>query len=85
MKYINAAEILPETLLQEIQRYVDGELLYIPKKGSKKQWGAVSGSQFFYTQRNQEITTLFKGGTSISELAQQYGLAESTIKKIIYE
>ena len=31
MKYINAAEVLPETLLKELQSYVDGELLYIPK------------------------------------------------------
>ena len=85
MKYKNAAEILPEALLQEIQNYIDGELLYIPKKGSKKQWGAVSGSRSFYAQRNQEIVALFKAGTGISELAQQYGLAESTIKKIIYE
>ncbi len=29
MKYINAAEILPEKLLKEIQRYIDGGVLLI--------------------------------------------------------
>lgn len=36
MKYLNAAELLPEHLLKEIQTYVDGEILYIPKISSKK-------------------------------------------------
>lgn len=31
MKYVNAAEILPDKLLKELQGYIDGELLYIPK------------------------------------------------------
>ena len=31
MKYKNAAEILPERLLKELQTYTEGELLYIPK------------------------------------------------------
>ncbi|NRZ93782.1 hypothetical protein [Clostridium beijerinckii] len=30
MKYINAADVLPKELLNEILNYVDGELLYIP-------------------------------------------------------
>lgn len=40
MKYVNAAEVLPEKLLRELQTYVDGELLYIPKASVKKEWGA---------------------------------------------
>ena len=38
MKYINAAEILPEQLLKELQKYVDGKVLYIPKASGKKEW-----------------------------------------------
>ena len=53
MKYINAAEILPERLLRELQTYIDGELLYIPKSSTKKEWGAVSGSRAFYQERNR--------------------------------
>ena len=40
MKYINAAEILPEKLLREIQTYIDGDVLYIPKTSAKKVWGS---------------------------------------------
>ncbi|MCH5255595.1 MAG: hypothetical protein J1F41_11770 [Lachnospiraceae bacterium] len=84
MKYINAAEILPEQLLRELQTYADGDVLYIPKASTKKEWGTSSGSRTFYEERNKEIQRLFKEGHSIDALAKQYGLAYSTIKKIIY-
>lgn len=84
MKYINAAEILPEKLLKEIQTYMDGGVLYIPKSSAKKGWGSVSGSRKFYQKRNKEIQFLFKNGYSIETLSKQYGLAHSTLKKIIY-
>ena len=32
MKYKNAGAILPSRLIEEIQKYVQGEILYIPKK-----------------------------------------------------
>ncbi len=38
MKYINAAEILPERLLQELQTYSGGNILYVPKAGIKAGW-----------------------------------------------
>lgn len=84
MKYTNAAEILPSGLLQEIQRYIEGELLYIPKSESKQEWGAVSGSKQFYSERNSRIRELFHGGTPVGELAEIFGLSCNTIKKIIY-
>ena len=84
MKYINAAEILPEQLLKELQTYADGDVLYIPKATTKKEWGASSGSRTFYQERNREIQRLYKEGDSVDALAKQYGLAYSTIKKIIY-
>ena len=84
MKYVNAAEILPERLLEELQTYMDGDVLYIPRKKSKKKWGTVSGSRAFYGERNREIQRLYKEGRSMEALAGQYGLAHSTIRKIIY-
>ena len=84
MKYINAAEILPEQLLKELQRYADGDVLYIPKASTKKEWGASSGSRTFYEERNKEIQRLYREGHSMDALVKQYGLAYSTIKKIIY-
>lgn len=84
MKYINAAEILPEKLLKEIQMYIDGGVLYIPKTSAKKKWGSVSGSRRFYQKRNKEIQFLYKKGYSLEALSKQYGLAYSTLKKIVY-
>ena len=84
MKYVNAAEILPERLLKELQTYIDGEVLYIPKSTTKKEWGVVSGSRIFYQERNREIQRLYREGSSIDTLMKQYSLAYSTIKKIIY-
>lgn len=84
MKYINAAEILPERLLKELQTYIDGEVVYIPKSSIKKEWGAVNGSRTFYQERNREIRKLYREGSSIDMLMKRYGLAYSTIKKIIY-
>ena len=85
MKYINAAEVLPERLLRELQTYIDGGILYIPKSSVKRQWGTVSGSRTFYQERNQEIRRLYREGVSIYALTKQYGLAHGTIRKIIYE
>ena len=81
MKYVNAAEVLPERLLRELQAYIDGEMLYIPKASSKKEWGTVSGSRIFYRERNREIRRLYQEGYSMEALAEQYGLAQSTIRK----
>lgn len=84
MKYMNAAEILPERLLQELQIYSSGTILYVPKAGTKADWGTKSGSRNFYQERNQQIKALYRDGNSVDELALQYGLSDSTIKRIIY-
>ncbi|MCI8354808.1 MAG: hypothetical protein HFI47_06925, partial [Lachnospiraceae bacterium] len=81
----NAAEILPPELLQEVQCYIEGELLYIPRSNSKQEWGAVSGSKKFYLERNYQIKELFHNGKSVEELAVKFGVSSSTIKKIIYQ
>lgn len=85
MKYKNAAEILPSGLLQEIQGYIEGELLYIPRTESKQEWGAISGSKKFYSERNSRIKELFDGGMPLEELAEKFGLSGSTVKKIVYQ
>ncbi len=85
MIYIIAAEVLPPVSLLEIQYDIEGDLLYIPKSETKKEWGAVSGSKKFYSERNSRIRELFHGGMPIQDLAKQFGLSGSTIKKIIYQ
>lgn len=85
MKYKNAADILPEGLLKEIQSYIDGEILYVPKATQKIKWGAKNGSKNYYLERNREIKRRFYAGESMEELAEFYGLAHNTIHKIIYD
>ena len=39
MSYTNAIDLLPSELLKEIQKYVDGEYIYIPRNESNKKAG----------------------------------------------
>ena len=41
----NARDILPDRLLRELQEYVSGETLYIPKAEEKTPWGETSGAR----------------------------------------
>ncbi|MDK2563679.1 helix-turn-helix domain-containing protein [Romboutsia sedimentorum] len=83
MKYINAADVLPKELLDEILNYVDGELLYIPISGNKQKWGENSGSREYYKKRNTEIINLYKNGVSIIDIAQNYYLSYDSVRKIV--
>ena len=40
MKYLNAADVLPPELFQEVSHYVNGQLLYVPSAERKKSWGS---------------------------------------------
>lgn len=84
MKYINAADVLPEKLLIELQAYVNGGMLYIPNSSAQKSWGEKSGSKTYYAQRNSSMKAQFKDGQSIQQIATEYGLAFDTVRKIIY-
>jgi len=84
MKHSNA-DILPVDLLFEIQKYIQGELLYIPKlKHNYKKWGDVTKGKALISERNNEIRTAFTGGYTIDELCVQYSLSPDSIKKIVY-
>jgi Mor family transcriptional regulator len=82
---MKAENILPESLIKEIQKYVQGETIYIPKpKSSYQKWGTRSGGRKMIEERNISIRTAFRNGTSIDELADDYFLSCETIKKIVY-
>jgi len=86
MKYVKAQSIFPKSLLVEMQKYVQGEMIYIPKPQCEhKKWGANTGSRKTIAQRNENIVQAFKAGTKIAQLAEIYSLAEDTIKKIVYK
>lgn len=85
MKYKNAKGVLPKELIKEVQQYIQGEYLYIPKaEGSRKKWGDNSGYRRELSQRNDLIRQEFQRGSSIEELAEAYYLSINTIKKIVY-
>lgn len=85
MNYVNAAKVLPENLLVEIQKYGQGENLYIPKQEKNhRKWGTNSGGRQFIDLRNSDIQTSFINGKSIQQLAEEYYLSIETIKKIVY-
>jgi Mor family transcriptional regulator len=86
LKYINANKVLPEKLIVEIQKYVQGETLYIPKQETKRlKWGTSSGGRQMLDKRNETIRNSFVRGNSIEQLAEDFYLSAETIKKIIYK
>jgi Mor family transcriptional regulator len=85
MKYVKATKILPEKLIIEIQKYVQGETIYIPKPETTYQrWGTCSGGRKRIDDRNNLIKSAFKKGRTIDQLAEEYFLSVETIKKIVY-
>ena len=85
MNYKNGKDILPTELLDEIQKYISGEMIYIPKRtNSKARWGQLSGMRHQVNSRNTEIRESYRNGVSVNELTESFCLSESSIKKIIY-
>ncbi|APB78412.1 MULTISPECIES: CD3324 family protein [Paenibacillus] len=85
MRYTNATKILPKKLIMEIQKYVQGETLYIPKpKTEYMNWGSLSGGRRLLEQRNAAIRNAFQNSSSIEQLAKEFFLSTETIKKIVY-
>lgn len=84
MKYRNAADILPDTLMRELQKYAAGKLLYVPKPAARRPWGEASGARSYYTQRNEALRARFRAGESIAALAAEYHLSPETVRRILY-
>lgn len=85
MKYTTANEILPKELLKQVQKYIQGQYIYIPKEeGVRNPWGSNSGAKRVTAERNSEIKEKFLNGISKEKLAEMYCLSIASIKKIIY-
>nr|WP_281176876.1 CD3324 family protein [Priestia koreensis] len=85
MKHVKAATVLPEELILEIQQYIQGETIYIPKlEKVREKWGSRSGERQRIDERNEAIREAFQNGEKISRLADDYFLSVETIKKIVY-
>ena len=84
MGYVRAEDVLPPDVLAIDQEYIDGEMLYIPKRNTKRNnWGSVSGTKDYYTKRNAKICSEYDNGDSVCKLAEKYFLSEKSIQRII--
>ncbi len=86
MKYINANEILPDVLVEELQKYVQAGYIYIPAKSEQhRSWGELSGYRRELERRNKAILAEYHRGVTVGELADRYYLSVYAIRKIIYQ
>ena len=86
MRYINANEILPDVLVEELQKYVQAGYIYIPAKSEQhRSWGELSGYRRELERRNKAILAEYHRGVTVGELADRYYLSVYAIRKIIYQ
>jgi Mor family transcriptional regulator len=84
MSYIKATDVLPEEVLDLIQKYVEGEYIYIPKKEcNRKLWGQTTKSKEKTSVRNEDIYKTYEEGVSIKILSEMYYLSSKSIQKIV--
>ncbi|HAI52095.1 MAG: CD3324 family protein [Limnochordia bacterium] len=82
--YVKAEEVLPADLLAEIQEYVQGVELYIPKRPEARLgWGERNGARQQIRSRNREIAERYQRGESIASLMERYHLSYDSIRKIV--
>ncbi|MFF2887382.1 MULTISPECIES: CD3324 family protein [Paenibacillus] len=84
MNYKNGRDVLPPSLLLELQKYIQGDLIYIPKPSNQRaSWGEVSGTRKLLAERNKEIFQHYSNGATVAELERKYHLSSESIRKII--
>ena len=86
MRYMKAADVLPPDLLEQIQAYIDGEYLYIPRRETnRKPWARANGrkAETHGPKSWAESDRRYREGTSVDQLAEDYFLAPKSIWKII--
>ena len=82
MSYVRADKILPRELLEAIQQYVDGQIIYIPRK-EKQRWGSGTSAREFFRERNEKIYQAFLEGLSEEELSRRFSLSRKSIQRIL--
>ncbi|MCC8166987.1 MAG: hypothetical protein LIQ31_12750 [Planctomycetes bacterium] len=84
MGYKRGNDVLPAAVLRAVQKHIDGEYIYIPRRQSgKRPWGSRTGIKQSLLARNKEIIAKRRAGHSVPELATEYFLSGKTIYKII--
>lgn len=84
MSYKKATHILPQELLEQVQQYVDGEFIYIPRSAeNKKNWGSATSTRKELKVRNAQIYAEYLEGETTSVLAERYFLSAKSIQRIV--
>ena len=85
MKYINAHAILPDMLVEELQKYIQAGYIYIPAKDDQhKSWGELTGSRKEIDKRNKVIIENIGMVFRLMNLPTNI-LSIYAIRKIIYQ
>ena len=82
MSYKSAANVLPAELVKEIQKYVDGEYLYIPSR-ARKSWGSRNGAKEMFAERDAALFREYENGAGMEALSVKYCLSIKGIEKIL--
>ena len=82
MKYKNAKNIFPDDILEALQKYVQGEYVYIPIKDKATNTN-ITEYRMEVKKRDEHIYTKSLEGLSNRKLSQIYCLSESSIRRII--
>jgi len=85
LAYLNAKNILPSALVREIQKYIDGDTIYIPsnEEAEKASWGHRNGSRERYNERNSKIIEMHEKNLPVEEIAEAFFLSADSVRKII--
>lgn len=84
MGYKNGIDLLPADLIRQIQKYVDGETIYIPRaECNRKKWGEDSSACKILNLRNSEIYTKYRSGVCVQQLSEEYHISTQGIYKIL--
>ncbi len=82
MKYRNAKKIFPDDMIAELQKYVQGEYVYIPIKDKTTNVN-ITEYGMEIQKRDEHIYTKSLEGLSNHKLSKIYCLSESSIRRII--
>lgn len=84
MGYQNAAEVLPTSVLEAVQQYVDGQYVYIPRREDRRRaWGDDTPTRDEIRVRNRDIRKRHRQGAAVRELADFFCLSPKTIYRIL--
>ncbi len=84
MRYLRAQDIFPAELLIQIQKYADGEYIYIPKLDhNRKNWGENTAAKQQTRARNAAIYQDHLDGHNAQFLAEKYFLSLKSIQRIL--